>query len=84
MKTECEDCVKIPGKCDNCPDKPEVASPVDAVVKSRVIATTKPVEPYLVCPNCGEYPLRLSGKKTLALPRNCKATCDYCNYEEGF
>ena len=51
--------------------------------KSRVVATTKPVEPYLVCPECGSYPLRLTGEKTLCMPKNCKAVCDYCNYQRA-
>jgi hypothetical protein len=38
----------------------------------------------LICPQCGNGPLRLSGKKSLALPTNRKATCDFCNYENSF
>lgn len=41
-------------------------------------------EPYLMCPNCGHYPLNLIGRGTLALPVDRKAVCPMCMYEEEF
>jgi len=46
----------------------------------KVIATTKPVSPELVCPECGEYPLTLIDKGM----GNRLAQCKSCIYEEEF
>ena len=43
------------------------------------------VEPYLICPECGHYPLTLKGKRTLTLQlKNKKAYCQNCMFEQNF
>ena len=35
------------------------------------------------CPNCGK-PLILMGERTLGFPKNRKAFCEHCPFEESF
>jgi len=55
--------------------------PLDRFVICRAADTV--MLPDQLCPRCGK-PLMLVGRKTLGMPVDRKAYCEYCPFEEEF